>query len=261
MMTNEEQHEKIERLERAVEALSKDIWEFKTGKRDRFAQNLVVMGLTLIMAILLLIYVAIDRRYKLERLRLAPGENVALSAPPAAANTDGTAKEPKQPNKPVSVDEQTPDAQRKLDNYIDREATGSKGGNSYSVTLGGLGEVINRLVKTGELTAEKASGLMQELGKNAISTSGDVLKEAAKAVIARYLGPSSEKEPKNSAGGPTQQVQVNVYGSEKHVTVSQPKKVQTPAKPKPSCPAPIPASKPVSCHVDVPSVAADAPGS
>lgn len=249
MMNNEKQYEKIKQLEEQVETLRKENWELKTGQRDRFARNLVYIGGALISAILFLIYVALDMRYKLEYVRLSPEQQAAVSAVPGVAHADGAAKGPKQPSTLPPVGEQASDAQRKLDDYIDREAARSKGGNSYSVTLGGLGELINGMVKTGQIAADKGTALMQELGKSAITATGDILKESAKAIIARYLGPESEKEPKATAGAPTQQVLVNVYGSEKQVVASQPKKTPQPARPKPSCPvpAPVPDTKPASC--------------
>ena len=96
----------------------------------------------------------------------------------------------------------------------------------------------------GQITAGKAADLLRELGKNAISTTGEVLKETAKAVIARHLGP--KPEPKETGSAPTQQALVNVYGSEKQAA-SPPKKPEASSKPKPSCPAPIAETKTLSC--------------
>lgn len=268
MMNDEEMHQRFARLEAEVERLTLylhtapdtpkaqpyDETQFPNKERDSFSRNLATIGFCLIIAILGLIAVAIVLRYRLETHRLETRPMTPIAAGPAAASdrpTDLNApREPAQQGSPGPAAEQAPDAKRSLDNYVDRAAGKSAGGNSYSVSLNGLGEFVNSLVKAGQITAEKAADLMQELGKHAIATTGEILKETAKAIIARHLGP--KPEPKAAGSAPTQQVQVNVYASEKQDMPSQPKKTATPAKPKPkpSCRAPAADTTPVSCPSD-----------
>jgi polyhydroxyalkanoate synthesis regulator phasin len=245
MINNEEQHEHIKRLEAEVRMLREEDRE----QRDRLTRRLVSSGLWLIITILFLIGMAIWMRFNLEYVRLKREQDIPVSAPPTITRDTVPTPAPKQPDTAGPATAQPSDPKRKLDDYVDRATGKGNGGNSYSVTLGGLGELVNGMVKTGQIAADKGTALMQELGKSVISTTGDILKESAKAIIARYLGPESEKEAKATAGGPTQQVLVNVYGSEKQVVASQPKKTTRPAKPKPSCPvpAPVPDTKPPSC--------------
>lgn len=238
----------------------------KEAKREAFSRRLASIGTAALLAALFLIAMAIVLRYRLEALRYAQAvkavAGVEGARAPAAAPlaSPGSPPSPLSPNVSVPAPVEAPGAKQALDNYVDHAARKSSGGNSYSITLSGIKEVVDALKKTTQLTAEKAASLMEELGKSAISATGEIIKETAKAIIARELGPEPESEakPKVTAGGPTQQVLVNVYGSDKQVTVSRPTSAPPrPAKPKPapkpkpkakpSCPAPSPVAEPASC--------------
>jgi polyhydroxyalkanoate synthesis regulator phasin len=251
----------------ALQAQENEHMQARNAKREKFSRGLAIACLIIIGCMLFLIGGAIFLRYRLETSRLhAHLPHVVNSFDFGGADASETwegptarhdAKPPDSlgpaakpaPGNPAPVIEQAPNPKQVLENYVDRASEKSGGGTSYSVTLSGLGELVNSLVKTGEITVEKASGLMQELGKNLIGTTGDILKESAKAVIARHFGPKSDDKGTGSAT--TQQVQVNVYASEKRAVASPPKKSAAPAKPKPkprlSCVAPVPQIKLPSC--------------
>lgn len=238
----------------------------KEAKREAFSRRLTVIGTAVLLAALCLIAMAIVLRYRLEALRHAQPAKAAAGVEGARAPVAGPSASPGSPPAPLSPNVsvpapvEAPGAKQALDNYVDHAARKSSGGNSYSITFSGIKEVVEALKKTTQLTAEKAASLIDELGKSAISTTGEIIKETAKAIIARELGPESESEakPKVTAGGPTQQVLVNVYGNDKQVTVSRPTSAPPPPakpkpapepkpKPKPSCPALSPVAEPASC--------------
>jgi polyhydroxyalkanoate synthesis regulator phasin len=254
MMNEEEMKKRVHELEAKVEQLTRqrqrDEEQFRHRERDAFSRNLTTKGFLLIIAILGLIALAIGLRYYLEIRRMDRHPTT-----PVASRPHTWADAPTGPRAPGVLSEeehrgpaaeQAPDAKQALDNYVDRAPGKNNGGNSYSITLGGLREAVDGLVKAGQITAEKAAGLMEELGKQAIGTTGDILKETAKAVIARYLGPKPES--KDAAGAPTQQVLVNVFTNEKQVTASRTRKPTTPAKPKSPCPLPVTDAKPAHCQ-------------
>lgn len=257
MISDEEMQQRIARLEAEVQGLTRHLEQrhageqFRHRERDNFSRYLATSGFNVIFAILLLIGVAIGLRFYLETRHLAARATGPVPNGPVAGPSPTTA--PQLPSGPVPrarpgpASGQLADGRQALDNYVDNAPGKSGGGNAYSITLSGLGEVVDSLVKTGQITAEKASDLMQELGKHAIATTGDILKETAKAIIARHLGPKSD--PREAAGIPAQTVQVNVYASEKQVTANRPqKKSTTPAKPQAPCTTPVADTKPPSCQ-------------
>ena len=91
-----------------------------------------------------------------------------------------------------------------------RQAPGGEqkaGTPSGKTALGPLLSLVDSLVGLGKLTAETASDLKQELTKAAIEGGKDILVDAAKTVIRKYLAP----ETAATAGTPA--VQVNVTGA------------------------------------------------
>lgn len=238
-MNSEEAQERILKLERTIEMLERR----RLDERDDSLRKLASTGLNLIYVVLGLIAMAIVLRSCLEYVRLQQRPiNPAITC---AECVPGKRLSPE----PGPERSHEPEVKHKLDNYVDNPPGKSGGGNSYSVSLSGLDKLLDSLVKTGEITAEKAAGLMQELGKEAIGTTGEIVRETAKAIIARYLGP--KPEPKEAVGGPLQQVQVNVYPNEKRITDSPPKQPAPPKpKPKPPCPPPATDTKPLSCPAE-----------
>lgn len=228
-MTNDELHQRMARLEAQVDDLAYK--DKQRSEHEGFSRGLTRMAWVLVVSVLALIFMAIYLRHDLEVRRL----NARPLAPPAGAPADN----PAAPAAGTAAD-----AKRVLDNYVDRAGGKGSTSSSYSLSLSGLGEIVQSLVKTGQITAEKASSLMHELGKHAIATTGEILKETAKAIIARHLAPPPER--KETVSTPAQQVQVNVYASEKQVVVKPPK----PPQPKPPCKTPAAEPKPAACQAD-----------
>lgn len=226
-MTNDELHQRIERLEAQVDELAYK--EKQHSEYDGFSRTLANMVWVLIISVLSLIFMAIYLRHDLEVRRINARPMAPLAGPPADSQA-------------TPAGDASADAKRALDNYVDRAGGKGSTSSSYSLSLSGLGEIVQSLVKTGQITAEKASSLMHELGKHAIATTGEILKETAKAIIARHLAPPPER--KETVSTPAQQVQVNVYASEKQVVVKPPKTPQ----PKPPCKTPAAETKPAACQ-------------
>lgn len=96
--------------------------------------------------------------------------------------------------------------------------------------LGPLLSMVDSLVGLGKLTAETASDLKKELVKNAIEGGKEILVDAAKTVIHKYLGSGGE------GASPTPGIQVNVASGcccqppvpPPHRDGTKPKKIQCP---------------------------------
>jgi hypothetical protein len=249
MMNNEEINQRIMQLEIKIARLTEHRFNQQRTyfQRDNFSFKLAKTGLALIISILFLIAMAIVMRYRLETLRLETHPPSPIFINPETQKDKKTSKEPMQQGSPSPITEQAPDIKRALDDYVDNLSNKSSNGNSYSLTLSGLDQLIKSLIGAGTFTAEKATNLIQELGKNAITTTGDILKETAKAIIAKHLGPTPE--PKEIGNAPTQQVQVNVYSNEKQPIINKHPKV-VPPKPKKTCPTAVIDTKPISCQTD-----------
>lgn len=253
-MNFHEMESRIVRLEALVEKLeleretpggnsSGSAKGFRQSDRTLFSLAIVGGGFILFFMILFLIWHALWLRHDLEvrRMNFRPQ---AFSSATGTASPDSAPRKSAAENAPEQASS-TPNAQQKLERYIDSAAEKSKSGNSYSLTLDGLGEVVNSMVKTGEIAADKATDLMKELGTKAIGTTGNILEETAKAIIARHLGP--KEKAKEAEAAPTQQVLVNVYNTGKPaVTVAPRKPVTSPPK-KLECPVSVSASKDLSC--------------
>lgn len=257
-MNEQEMRTQIASLQEEVSKLEQELKSRHRRERDRFSQRLAVWSCTLILAALGLIGAAIWMRYQVEMYRYTPRTSDA----PIANNVPNGSAVPKAPATsasipstlpaPEPVAQQPKSAREVLDDYIDREArkTGASGGNTYSLSVDGIKGVIDALAKTGQLAGAEVIKLKDDLTKNAIATTSEIVKETAKAVIARYIAPAPES--KANAGGPAQQVQVNVYAHDRQLVASRPNPAPTPrSRPKSpakaSCPTAVLTAEPARC--------------
>jgi hypothetical protein len=119
-----------------------------------------------------------------------------------------------------------------IEQFINQSAGRNIGSMSTTLSLSGLEVLINTLKEGGMIAGDAASSIVGDLRKQIIPATVDVTKEAAKGIIAKYLG--SNPESNLSRSGSTQHVLVNIYGVERPIP-TQPARKRV-VKPLPICP-------------------------
>lgn len=235
-MTEYEQlNDEIKDLQRRVAELRHHSDTASAKMHDLLVSNGYRLGLWL----LALLYLWVVAHYTIEYLRIsasgsplrvadvrpAPLSTVAPSAStaPPATEPSGRSIDPMQ------------DAKRTLEDHLERTTGNSANGNTYQFSLDGMREVIKSLENTKQIALGTAQDLLGAFADVALETGGEITKDAAKALIDRYLAP--QPDVKTAAIPLPHQVQVNVYTNEKRIVTNPPNKAAAP-RPKPKSPCP-----------------------
>jgi len=245
--------ERIDALERCVRLLREGSHS-SAAKLDVY-RGLIASGHRLGVSLLALLFLWLSAHYAMEYLRIrASGSapRVAEVVPSPALQTSQSTPTASPATEPSGRSaERTRDAKRVLDDYIERAAANNKrenrSGNTYQFSLDGMRDVLKSLEDTKQIALGTAQDLLGAFANVALETGGAITKDAAKALIDRYLAP--QPEAKSATGALPHQVQVNVYANEKRIVSNPPNRPAAPSpKPKTPCPPLSTPSAPTACQ-------------